>query len=193
MKSYKAITLSQPLRDVRLISPSSRIETETLQREVVEAAYERGRREAEKALSEQLIQQRNEMLELQQGVLSSLRNAMPQLIRESEQALIDLALEVAQKIVVGIPISSEMIEAAIREAVGQIEQNTDITVQLHSDDLALLRKHDSPIFAGLPGADTLKFSGSPDVSRGGCILQTRFGLLDARRETKIEQLKKSLA
>jgi flagellar assembly protein FliH len=193
MKSYKAITLTTPLRDVCLVSPSNRVETEQRQIEAEQSAYERGRRDAEKALSEQLLQQRGELLELQQGVLTSLRNILPQLVQESEKALIDLALEVAQKIVAGIPISTEMIEGAVREAVSQIEHNTDVTVQLHPDDVALLRKHNSTIFDGLPGADTLRFTGSADVSRGGCIIHTRFGLLDARRETKIEQLRKSLA
>ena len=193
MKSYKAITLTVPLRDVCLVSASSRVETEQRQRELEQAAYERGRRDAEKALSEQLLQQRAEMLELQKGVLGSLRDAVPQLVRESEQALIDLALEVAQKIVAGIPISQEMIEGAVREAVAQIEQNTEITVQLNPEDLALLKKHDSPIFNSLPNAETLRFNASNDVTRGGCIIHTRFGLIDARRETKIAQLRKSLA
>ncbi|MBC8095352.1 MAG: hypothetical protein H7Y43_06045 [Akkermansiaceae bacterium] len=193
MKSYKAITLTTPLRDVCLVSSSVRVEEEVRQLEAVQSAYERGRLEGQKSLSEQLVQQRVEMLELQQGVLTSLRNAVPQLIQDSEKALIDLALEVAQKIVADIPISAEAVEAAVREAASQIEHNTDITVQLHPEDLALLRKHNSPIFEGLPGADTLKFSGSPEVTRGGCIIQTRFGLLDARRETKIEQLRKTLA
>jgi flagellar assembly protein FliH len=193
MKSYKAITLTVPLRDVCLVSSSSRVENEQRQRELEQAAYERGRREAEKALSEQLLQQRAEMLELQKGVLGSLRDAVPQLVRESEQALIDLALEVAQKIVAGIPISQEMIEGTVREAVAQIEQNTEIAVQLNPEDLALLKKHDSPIFNGLPNAETLRFNASGDVTRGGCIIHTRFGLIDARRETKIAQLRKSLA
>lgn len=193
MKSYKTISLTTPLRDVCLVAAASRVETEQRQRDAEQAAYERGRREAEKALSEQLLQQRGEMLELQQGVLTSLRGAVPQLVRESEQALIELALEVAQKIVAGIPISREMIEGTVREAVAQIEQNTEVTVQLNPDDLALLKKHESPIFNSLPGADTLRFNASAEVTRGGCIVHTRFGLIDARRETKIAQLRKSLA
>ena len=32
-----------------------------------------------------------------------------------------------------------------------------------------------------------------EVTRGGCMVHTRFGLLDARRETKIEQLRQSIS
>ena len=75
----------------------------------------------------------------------------------------------------------------------QTKETADILVQLHSDDLALLREHQSPILQGLPEAGPLKFIASSEISRGGCLVQTRFGLLDARRETKIEQLRESIS
>jgi flagellar assembly protein FliH len=193
MKSYKAITFTVPVRDVCLTATVSRFETEQRQREAEQAAYERGRHDGEKALSEQLLQQRSELLEMHQGVVASIRNAVPQVVQDTEKALINLVLETAKKIVADIPISTELVEAVLREAVAQIENNTEVTVHLHPDDLALLRKHESPILQGLPDAGPVRFSGSAEVTRGGCIVHTRFGILDARRETKIEQLRKSLA
>jgi flagellar biosynthesis/type III secretory pathway protein FliH len=63
---------------------------------------------------------------------------------------------------------------------------------VHPDDLALLRQHQAPILDGLPDSGPLRFVSAPDVGRGGCVIQTRFGLVDARRETKIEQIRQSL-
>src|SRR5215471_15135271 len=116
----------------------------------------------------------------------ALRAAVPQLIHNTEQALIALALEAAQKIVAGMPVTSKMVEAVVRDAVRQVEDSADVTVQLHPEDLALLRKHKSPILGGLPETGSLRFAGSSEVTRGGCVLLTSFGLLDARRETKLE-------
>ena len=49
----------------------------------------------------------------------------------------------------------------------------------------------------IPGVDVAtgaaRFTNSPDITRGGCIVQTRFGIIDARRETKFEQLHKTLS
>ena len=36
------------------------------------------------------------------------------------------------------------------------------------------------------------FSARPEVTRGGCLVQTRFGTVDARRETKFDLLKRNL-
>jgi flagellar assembly protein FliH len=192
MKSSETIRFQEPLRDVRLANTAA-ASAESRLREAEQAAFERGRHEGEKALREQLLQQRAEMIDLHQGVVASLRSIVPQLTQEAEKALVNLALEAAQKIIAGMPIPPRLVEAVVREAVSQAEDSAEITVHLHADDLALLRKHQSPLLQGLPETGPLRFTHSSEVSRGGCMVHTRFGLLDARRETKIDQLRHALA
>jgi flagellar assembly protein FliH len=192
MKWSDSIAPGPSLRDVRLLTKAPAQDWEADLREREEAAYENGRRDGERALSEQLLKQRNETVELQNGILNSLQQSLPQLIQENELALISLALEAAQKIVAGLPIDSQMVEAVVREALRQVEDTAEITIQLHSDDLALMRNSNSPLLNGLPETGPLRFVGSPEITRGGCLVQTRFGIIDARRETKLEQLRKTL-
>jgi len=193
MKWSESITLAESLRDVRAAALPPESELERRVRGAEQTAYERGRLDGEKNLGEQMLQQRNELLELHQGVIESLSRAVPEVIQQTENTLMQIALECAKKIVAGIPISSELVEAVVREAVTQTKETAEIMVQLHPDDLALLRKNQSPILQGLPEAGPLKFIASSEISRGGCLVQTRFGLLDARRETKIEQLRETIS
>ena len=194
MRLFKTIHLAQPLRDIRPRAAVSPMESERLlQQEAEQTAYERGRRDGEKALSEQLLHQRTELLDLHKGVVESLRAALPQVNQETEKVLVELALEAAQKIVAGMPIQPKIVEAVVREALAQVEDSAEITVHLNPDDLVLLRKHQSPILQGLPETGPVRFTTSAEVTRGGCMVRTRFGLLDARRETKIEQMRQSLS
>jgi flagellar assembly protein FliH len=192
MKWREPIFFRHPLRNARLLTQAPAQDWQEHIREREQSAYERGRSDGENALSAQLLQQRNEMVELQNGVVASLRQTVQQVIKETESTLINLALESAKKIIAGIPVDAEMIEAVVREAVREIEDAAEITIQLHPEDLALLRKHNSPLLNGLPETGPLRFTHSSEVTRGGCIVQTRFGLIDARRETKLEQLRQSL-
>ncbi|HKX61992.1 MAG TPA: FliH/SctL family protein [Verrucomicrobiae bacterium] len=178
-----------PLRDVKLARSGDR---ETLRQQDLDASYERGRIEGERRLSEQLIQQRAELMELQTGVLSSLQQSVPQVVRETERALIALALEAAQKLVAGLPISPEMMEGVIHEACAAVEDTADLSVLLHPDDLAMLERTNSPVLLPKGGQERLHFQSSSQVTRGGCIVQTHFGVLDARRETKAGMLEKTL-
>ena len=126
------------------------------------------------------------------GVLESLRNSVPQIMRDTESALIALSLSVAQKIVAEIPISTAMVEAAVRDALAQIEGTAQFTVRLHPADLELLQKSGSPLLAAGDGAKEFRFMSSPEVTRGGCLVQTHFGTVDARRETKFDLLQRTM-
>jgi flagellar assembly protein FliH len=185
----ETIRLSQPLKDAALVRSGDR---ETFHRGDLQASYERGRLDGERALSEQLIRQRAEVMELQTGVLASLRDAVPQVAREGERALVALALEAARKLVCGLPVSAEMIEAAVKEAIAQVEDTAGFTVQLHPEDLVLLERTNSPLLLPQGGEERIRFQPSVNVTRGGCVVQTRFGVIDARRETKVELLRSAL-
>jgi flagellar assembly protein FliH len=193
MKWFESIPFNRPVRDVRVLTHSPAQDWSEHLREREQAAYQRGRREGEDSLREQLISQRNEMGGVLNGVIESLRSTVPRLIQETESALIQLALESAQKIVAGLPVNAKMVDAVVREGLRQVEDTAEVTIQLHPDDLALLQKHKSEILSGAPGSGPLRFVGSPEVTRGGCLIQTRFGVIDARRETKLDQLREAVA
>ncbi len=197
MKFPEPISFTSVFADVRLVTPTSAPATEAAvvddSAERENAAYERGRHEGEIALREQLIAQRNEMAALLNGVISSLQKTVPQLVHETESALIQLALESAQKIVAGMPVNPKLVESVVREALRQVEDTAEVVIQLHPDDLALLQKHKSGVLKPPPNSKPLQFSSSAEVTRGGCLLRTRFGVIDARRETKFDQLREALA
>jgi flagellar assembly protein FliH len=195
MKLPEPISFTSALSDVRLVKPApapdAAVVNAAAERE--KAAYERGRHEGEMALREQLIAQRNEMAALLNGVIDSLQKTVPQLVHETESALIQLALESAQKIVAAMPVNPKLVESVVREALQQLEDTAEVVIQLHPDDLALLQKHKSAVLKAPPNSQSLQFASSAEVTRGGCLLRTRFGIVDARRETKLDQLREALA
>ena len=194
MKFSESITFTSALADLRLTKPAPAPDAtvdDAAERE--KAAYERGRHDGEIALREQLIAQRNEMAALLNGVIGSLQKTVPQLVHETESALIQLALESAQKIIAGMPVTPKLVESVVREALKQVEDTADVVIQLHPEDFALLQKHKSDVLKPPPNSKPLQFSSSADVTRGGCLLRTRFGIIDARRETKLDQLREALA
>jgi flagellar assembly protein FliH len=192
MKWSNSISLQQPLQDVRLLTKAPVQDWQEHLRDREKAAYDQGRREGEQSLGEQLLKQRNEMFELQNGVICSLQQMLPKMVLETESALIQLALEAAKKMVAGLEIDVKTVEAVVQEALKQVQDMSEMSIRLHPEDLALLRQHQSPLLEGLPETGPLRFAGSTEVARGGCIVQTRFGLVDAQRETKLEQLRKAV-
>jgi len=189
----ETIYLSKPLQDARRAGPGPGpppAGDADVQEQLAER-YRLGRVDGEQAVNEQLLQQRAEMRDLLQGVLASLRQAVPQVIRDTENSLVALALAVAQKLVAGLPISTEIVEAAVRDALAQVEGTAQFTVRLNRADLDLLKNSKSPVLADADGKQ-FRFLSCPEVTRGGCVVETRFGTIDARRETKLDLVKRSL-
>lgn len=187
------VRLSVPLRDLRVrrvLDPKAAGQAAMEDR--VRDGYERGRAEGERALGEQLVRQRQETRQLLEGVLESLREAVPQLVREVEPGLVEMALEVARKLVAELPITVEMVESAVREALAQVEASAEVSILLHPEDLELLRSLNSPLLESASEPYHPRFVAALEVTRGGCLVQTRFGTVDARRETKLELVKREL-
>jgi flagellar assembly protein FliH len=181
------------LRDVRRVEPKPEPSIDELLRACEQEAFERGRQAGELALRESLLEQRTEFMTLQRGVFAHLRNSIPEVMAQCEAAMVQLAFEVAGRLVAGVPISTEMVQGVVREAVGELTDAGRITVHLHPEDLELLQKANAPVLSEEIAGERLEFEPSANVTRGGCILRTRFGSVDARRETKIEQLRQAVA
>ena len=183
------LSISSPFRDARVKPAAKSDSTEAIER----AAYERGRQDAEKSLREQLLSQRSELSSLQRGLFESLRKAVTDVIQQTESQLIELSLEVAGKLVAEISLSPEAVAASVREALAQVEGTTEITVQLHPEDLALLEQVGAAERPSLPGVESVRLVATPTVTRGGCLVQTQFGVIDTQRETKLRNLRETLS
>ncbi len=194
MPHRETLFFTAPLLDVRLADGRTALPTQPAVDvdALTRAAYERGRLEGEQAVSEQLVRQRVEFSELQNGLLATLRGTFPRVVQECETTMIALALEAAQRLVAGLPISAEMVEAAVREAIAQANDTAELEVLVNEADLQVLQRAKSPLLAAEAGSQKLRVAASPDVSPGGCLVHTRFGTVDARRETKLENLRESL-
>lgn len=191
--SLEKIQFSKPLRDVKIVANGPVIhELERLLKEREQVGFERGRQEGEKALSELLVQQRSELQELLNGVITAMNQAIPQLVHEAEPLLIKLASEIAFKIVGEQTIHKEMIESTIRQALNQVKETSELEIFLNKHDLDLLNKNNSPLISTNENGVRIRFVASPEVTSGGCIIQTKFGIIDARREIKVRMIKEAL-
>jgi flagellar biosynthesis/type III secretory pathway protein FliH len=185
------IAFGEALREVQIVKVSlSELERKWRLRE--QDAYARGVADGERALSEQLVQQRADLRHLQNRLFVQFENAIPQVVRDCEQALIAIAWETARKVVNSVEITPSMVEAALEEALASLRQTGRVRVQLHAEDMALIEGVNSPVLLKELGGERIHFEVSSEVGRGGCLVYTDFGKVDARREVKLELLRQSM-
>ncbi len=215
VKIANNVTVLGHLRDIRLSvskpsvngghlrngssRPSPELSEEAL-RAREQAGYERGQMDADQRYArriEELRQEweashRAEVIRVLESLNENVHAQLGEVFKSLEKHVVMLAAEAAIKLTSGIPISADMVEAYVREAMNLVEHDTEIAVVLNPEDLALLEQHESSLLNRAGTHPVVKFKGDPKLSRGGCLVETRFGELDARRETKIELLKKAV-
>ncbi|MGB0549758.1 MAG: FliH/SctL family protein [Limisphaerales bacterium] len=193
------------LKDIRIAGESSPLQQiEVVPREDLklteQAAYERGKKDAEATLQSQLevmkteyaTEQQQKLADFFKNIQDDLGGQVPRMLQSLEKHVINLAADIAMKIVAGTPVDKSMVETVVKDALAKAEKDTDVVVLLNEADLELLSQADSELLQRTHGSSEVVFKASPEVSRGGCLLETRYGTVDARIETKADVLKKAV-
>ena len=207
-ESQVGVELGQPervLKDIRIAGESSPLrQIEVVPREDLklteQAAYERGKKDAEATLQGQLevmkteyaTEQQQKLADFFKNIQDDLGGQVPRMLQSLEKHVINLAADIAMKIVAGTPVDKSMVETVVKDALAKAEKDTDVVVLLNEADLELLSQADSELLQRTHGSSEVVFKASPEVSRGGCLLETRYGTVDARIETKADVLKKAV-
>jgi flagellar biosynthesis/type III secretory pathway protein FliH len=105
-----------------------------------------------------------------------------------EAHAVDLALFLAEKVLGGaLAIEPERVTEAVRGALRGIVERERVTVLVHPDDLEMVRGAIDDIRASLGGIEHCEVQAERRVSRGGAIVRTPDGDVDARVETKLQR------
>lgn len=158
--------------------------------EQTEAAYRRGG-DAERALaSHHMVELRSEFQRLSEGVITRLAGMEPELVEQVRAALPGLALEIARRLFAGLEPDAELLEKLCREALDQLyPEREGLELTLCPKDAEFIDNLDPAWMSRYPG---LRVNRDPALSRGDCLVRSRFGLTDARMTTKLAALERSL-
>ncbi len=83
--------------------------------------------------------------------------------------------------------AKKIAQSAIREAV----TGDSITVVAHSDDIKLLEEAADEL-RRIAGGSSIAFESSSEITRGGCIVRTEFGEVDATIDTLLSSVRERL-
>jgi flagellar biosynthesis/type III secretory pathway protein FliH len=105
-----------------------------------------------------------------------------------EAGAVDLALLLAEKIMgASVAVDPELVVGAVRGALRGLVERERIAVLVHPDDLELVRDAMGGLAASLGGIEHCEVQAERRVGRGGAIVRTQDGDVDARVETKLER------
>ena len=156
----------------------------------VDAAYKRGVEETNTLLTGQILAQRAEVAQLQDALFKTLAQEAHSLVQQISEPLPDLVMEIARRVLARHSPDVEMIRAIVNETLAEIApDSTDVEVWLSPTDLALVEGIAKDFDHKYPG---ITISADPELVPGDCRAKSRFGAIDARLSTKLDNVARSL-
>jgi flagellar assembly protein FliH len=135
-----------------------------------------------------------------QPVFQSLSQAVEEL-RELQATAADavehqaagLAVEIAEKVVgAAIAVEPERVLDVVRGALRAIVERERVVVMVNPADLELVREGMGEIAGALGGIEHVDVQEERRVARGGAVVRTTVGEIDARIDTKLERAREAV-
>ena len=163
----------------------------------IQEAYERGRLDgAAEALASRNASEEAEHLATRERIAALLEQIAHQtslFLGGLEQESYRFALAVAERIVKReITLDDALVMRQVRDAIRRIIGVESITVRVHPDDENLVRSHRPSLLSSSDSVREIIIEGDDTVERGGCILESATGNVDARIASQLRQIESAL-
>jgi len=190
-QSKNELRFAEPVVGLEIAYDGAKRVSAAAHKEEVEAAYKRGYDEASAQYNQQILDFRSEVNALREGTFSALEERFATVLKEAREALITLTHECVSRILGGMEITSEVVLSivnAVIEESGLDEEKMEI--RMRPEDLELLAEFESELKLKHP---RLEFLPDGSLTRGDCLLNSRFGKVDGLISTKLDRLKDGLS
>ena len=114
------------------------------------------------------------------------------LILSAADDLVRLAVAVAGAVLGREVERGGTVEALAARALEAVRHRREVTLRVHPDDAPGLRREAGRLSGLLARAPALSIQEDPAVGRGGLLVETEAGMLDARLETRLEAVEAAL-
>jgi len=152
-------------------------------------AFAKGYAQGERAGNEASATRAEAMLRRLTHTLEDLVRLRSDMIRKTEREVVQLAMAVATRIVRReIGLDRELLVAMARVALDRLGDNASARIRLHPEDYAAVGRLGSACVDG--GA--VQVVSDPGIHRGGCVVESDFGLIDISVDAQVEELTRAL-
>jgi flagellar assembly protein FliH len=187
----KLIPFDRPLSGAGLPGTAGRMVSPSELAALDEAAYRRGIDATRALADQQMVEFRADVEQLGNGIFQKLTALEPALLNQLRDALPALALEIARRLLAGYEPPVEVVSRVCEEALGELfPERENLELAICAQDAALLEKLNPAWLGRYPG---LRIRAEVSLRPGDCQVRSRFGLTDARLETKLTALEHNLA
>ncbi len=193
LKNQAAAEAEKLLKDAKAEAEAILAEAKQSQENITNNAYKTGYEEGHeegfkegKAEAERLVDRLHLMIE-------KIMDKREQILSETEQQIVDLVLLMTRKVVKVISENQRnVVMSNIVHALRKVKGRGDVLIHVNMAELALTTEHSKEFLSSVENVKNITIVEDSAVDKGGCIIETDFGSIDARISSQLSELEQKI-
>ncbi len=174
---------------VKALEAEAAAKIDAVHREAFKKGFEQGREDGfkeGKAEVERLVGRIHVILE-------KAMDKRGEILEQTEAQVIELVLLLARKVVKVISENQKnVVISNIAQALKKLKTKSDVIIKVNLSDLQLASEHAKDFIAQAENAKRLTIVEDTSIDRGGCVVETDFGEIDARISSQLHELEEKI-
>jgi flagellar assembly protein FliH len=151
--------------------------------------YEAGREEGFKSGSAEV----ERLIDRIHTVLNKSIEKRVDIIDEAESQLIDLVLQISRKVIKVVSENQKnVVINNVVQALRKMKSRGDVAIKVNLADLEITTEHTKDFLRMVENVKSITILEDSSVDKGGCIIETDFGQIDARISSQLKEIEEKI-
>ena len=161
--------------------------------EIKKSAYEEGYSDGQENGFATGKDEITRLIERTHKILEGVMLRREEILSETEQQIVDLVILMSKKVVKIISENQKsVVMANVLQALKKVKGRGDVTIRVNLADVKLTTEHIQDFIKQVENVKGIQVIEDSTVDKGGCIVETDFGAIDARIQSQLSELENKI-
>jgi len=159
----------------------------------VQEAYDEGFLKGKEDGYQEGVAEANRLIERMHVILDKTMQKRTDILDSTEQQIVELVLLMTKKVVKVLSESQRsVLMSNVVQALRKVKGRGDVTIHVNLADVKLTTEHTKDFIQAVENIQKITVIEDSTVERGGCVVDTDFGAIDARISSQLSELEKKI-
>jgi flagellar assembly protein FliH len=172
--------------DLNVLKEAYAKKMQMAEREAHQKGLSKGIREGRELQKKETLQS----IQALSALVQDLSELKKDILEAAEEQILQLTLAIAEKVIhMETTTNRDVIQNVLRAAMKSIVDRENMKVRVHPQDFQYMLEIKSDFLKKLDGIKNIVFEQDASITRGGAIVETMFGEVDARVDQQYSEIK----
>lgn len=167
--------------------------TKTKTAQVEKEAYEKGYGEGRDAGFASGHEEVSRLIERLHVIMEKAMDKRAEILETSESQIVDLVLLISKKVIKVLSENQKnVVVSNVVQALRKLKTRGDVVIRVNIADLQLTSAHTKDFMQMVENVKSITVVEDSTVDRGGCVIETDFGQIDARISSQLNEIEERI-